>query len=131
MDKNEAIKAIENIAADKNFLPDYIVKKCTGMAENMTTAPFVCPIIDDELYGTGIAFDYNVDENGFFVEISVTDEGVWGYVCYCDANESSFAFESENDAVNFWNVVVGKMAVKGKILYCAEICEIGEVIKCR
>lgn len=108
MGKNEAINAIKEIKETTNA-SDELIEICISMADKMIVIPSVRPIVDDEYFGSGVAFDYD-DENGFVVEIFVSDEEIWGYTSYLDDEISNFAFENKNDAINFWNVIIRRFA---------------------
>lgn len=82
-----------------------VTAACIEMADKMAVLPSVRPIVDDEQFGAGIAFDYD-GENGVSVEIFVSHEEIGGYMSYFDDEVSNFVFESKDDAVNFWNVAV-------------------------
>ncbi len=114
MTKNDVVNKIKGF---KQTIPqlggkvsDTLIKKCVDMANEMTFVPCVRPIVDDEIYGTGIAFDYDEEGGGLSVEITVTDNGVYGYINYNEDEIGCFDFDTETDAVNFWNVIVGKVA---------------------
>lgn len=116
MTKADAISAIkefkQKILDFAYNVSDDTIEKCVYMVDEMTIVPHIRPIIDDDMYGYGIAFDYDEDKYGLFVEIFVADEGVYGYTSYKDEENSNFEFENVEDAINFWNVVIGKF-VKG------------------
>lgn len=102
MNKNDAINTIKGFSE----ISDALIEKCADMVNEMVIVPYVRFIIDDDEFGMGVAFDY--DENGFAVEIFVSDEEIWGYTSFEDEQGSNFAFENKTDAVNFWNVILGK-----------------------
>ncbi len=113
MTKNDVINKIKEF---KQTIPqlggnvsDTLIELCVDMVSEMTFVPCVRPIVDDDIYGTGIAFDYDEEGGGLSVEITVTDDGIYGYINYNEDEISSFDFDTETDAVNFWNVVVGKL----------------------
>ncbi len=114
MTKNDVINGIKGF---KQKIPnlggkvsDTLIKICVDMANDMTVVPRVRPIVDDEIYGTGIAFDYDEEGGGLSIELTVTDDGFYGYINYNEDEISSFDFDTETDAVNFWNVIVGTLA---------------------
>lgn len=107
MEKDKIVNTIKEIKETINA-SDKLVETCIYIANKMVVDPSVRSIIEDEYFGSGIAFDYN-DENGLSVEIFVSQDEIWGYIDYNNNDISNFAFENENDAVNFWNIVVGKL----------------------
>ena len=107
MEKDKSVNSIKEIKETINASNE-LVETCICIANKMIVDPSVRSIIDDEYFGSGIAFDYN-DENGLSVEIFVSEDEMWGYIGYNDNEISNFAFENENDAINFWNIVVGKL----------------------
>lgn len=113
MTKTDAIATIKELK-QKIFIlggevSDKTIESCVYMVDEMAVVPCVRMIVNDELYGSGITFDYN-EKYGLSVEITVTDNGMHGYVNYNDEESSSFKFDSVEEAVNFWNVIVGKVA---------------------
>lgn len=104
MAKNDVMNAIKGFSE----FSDDLIDKCIGMVSRMTVVPEVRRIIDDENYGSGIAFDFY--RGGLTLEIFVSREETWGYIAYNDEQISCFVFEGIDDAVNFWNVITERLA---------------------
>lgn len=113
MTKNDVINEIkgfkQTIQGTGNEVSDTLIQMCISIVDKMTCIPCVRPIINDEIYGTGIAFDYNESDGGFSVEIVVTENNISGYITYNNSQSVSFSLDAENDFVNFWNIIIGKI----------------------
>lgn len=111
MDKNECFDKLDEIAEYKDGWSYYgnghafsglLIERCRRMAEQMNVTPEVMPTVEDE-----ICFQYDTDDVG--IELVTSNEEITGFVSDNSDNTSLFVFDTEEDAVNFWNVVVGRL----------------------
>lgn len=95
----------DKLGVGNSFSP-LLLERCRRMLEKMTVVPKVRPTIEDT-----IAFDFETEK--MFVEILVSDDMITGFIPDPEDNTSEFIFETETDAVNFCNTVVGAALCKG------------------
>lgn len=107
MTKKDVINKIKELA-NGNEYSNIFIQRCLDIVDQMDIVPTVRKVVDDLENGVeyGIAFDCN--KNNFSVEITVFNDEIWGYVDYNENPFSSFVFESDESAINFWNIVLGK-----------------------
>lgn len=112
MNKNECFEKLYEIADYKDGWSNYgnghafsklLIERCGRMLEQMNISPKIMPTVED-----AICFQYDTDNIGF--EIAVSNEEITGFVSDSSDNTSLFVFETEMDAVNFWNVIVGRLS---------------------
>lgn len=112
MNKNDCFEKLDEIAEYKDGWSNYgngyafsklLIERCRRMAEQMNIVPEIMPTVEDE-----ICFQYDTEDIG--IEIAVSNEEISGFVSDNSDNTSLFVFETETDAVNFWNIIVGGLA---------------------
>lgn len=76
-----------------------LIERCERMAKQMNSLTEIRPTIDG-----CICFDF--DNDVIDMEICVYDNEIQGFVSNPVEDASLFTFETETDAVNFWNNIV-------------------------
>lgn len=82
-----------------------LIERCERMAKQMNNLSEIRPTVEDS-----ICFDFHNDY--IDMEICISNEDVGGFISDPQQNESIFVFETEEDAINFWNNIVGIFADK-------------------
>ena len=77
----------------------FLIERCERILESLLVAPDIRPTIE-----YAIAFDFDCADVG--VELSISDDKITGFVADPQDNTSVFSFNTELDAVNFWNTIV-------------------------
>lgn len=112
MNKKECFEKLDEISEYENGWSNYgngcafsplLIERCRRMLEQMNAVPEIMPTIEDE-----ICFQYDTEDIG--IEIAVSNQEISGFVSDNSDNTSFFVFETESDAVNFWNIIVGCLA---------------------
>lgn len=78
-----------------------LIERCERIAEKLNVKPRVRPTLEGE-----ICFDY--DTNDINVEIVIDDNGLFGFVTKNDIDNSVFTFDTEESAINFWNIFIAE-----------------------
>lgn len=112
MEKQECLMKLNEIAEYKygwdklhvgNAFSPLLIDRCKRMLDKMDFAPDIRPTIED-----AVVFDFDCKNTS--VEISISDSKIIGFVSDMMDNPSEFQFDSETDAVNFWNTIVGALS---------------------
>lgn len=81
-------------------IPAIVIERCERMADQMDGAFETRPTLDG-----GVCFDF--DNEDISLEIAICGDSIMGFLSDSEDTPSSFMFETESDAINFWNMVVG------------------------
>lgn len=74
------------------------IERCERMLQNMNIKPDIRATIEE-----GICFDLYADK--IDAEIVVDTNEISGFMTINDIDTTTMIFETENDAVNFWNII--------------------------
>ncbi len=113
MINRECYEKLDEIAGYKNGWGYYgkghsfsgrLIERCRNMVGKMIPVPEIMPTIEEE-----ICFQFDTDEFG--IELAISNEEITGFVSDSADNTSFFVFGSDDEAVNFWNIIVGNLSV--------------------
>lgn len=95
---------LEEIVKGKSFTK-LLIERCERMLEQMLVVPIIRPAFDDtgDIPKQGICFDY--DDDYVNIEIFISDDRVTGLLSDGSFDYSYFTFDTESDAINFWNFI--------------------------
>ena len=83
-----------------------LVERCKRLVKQFDVISEIRPTVDGE-----VAFDYDCEKIG--IEMVVKDNEISGFITNKFVDKPSlFTFVSEEDAVNFWNTLVGVFYAK-------------------
>lgn len=111
MNKNECFEKLieisnykdgwDKLGVAKSF-SSAVIDRCRRILASMNIIPEVRATIEDS-----VVFDFWSKKVN--AEISVSGDEITGFVADIKDNPSEFVFYTEEDAVNFWNTVVGSL----------------------
>ncbi len=109
MNKFNCFKKLSEIAELKNGwgymgcgkkFSKFLIKRCERMLKQINTMPYIRAAFDKK-----ICFDF--DNDNISLEIAISNNKISGFLTDTRKMCSEFLFETETDAVNFWNTVTG------------------------
>lgn len=78
-----------------------LLERAGRMADTFNTKPDIRATLEGD-----ICLDYITDDIN--IEISVESDGISGFVTRNDIDYSAFTFDTEESAINFWNIFIAK-----------------------